>query len=110
MPKLVTKKIRNIIKQHVSLNSKIMEVHCKNTCANGKSIKKTSKVRPKSISQSMNNRYEFNARKRGTQKMTIHQQRIWKLGKNEKRNMRTYNKKQNVDARAGEHYKIKDRR
>ena len=38
-------------------------------CANGKGIKNTSKVRPKSIPKSMNNRYKNHARKRDTQKM-----------------------------------------
>ena len=32
MPKLVTKKIMKIIKNHVSLNGKIIEIHCKNKC------------------------------------------------------------------------------
>jgi hypothetical protein len=32
MPKLVTEKIRNIIKNHVSLNGKIIEIHLKNKC------------------------------------------------------------------------------
>jgi len=30
MPKLVTKRIRKVIKNHVSLNDKIIEFHCKN--------------------------------------------------------------------------------
>ena len=30
MPKLVTKKIRKVIQNHVSLNGKIIEFHCKN--------------------------------------------------------------------------------
>ena len=33
MPKLVTKKIRKIIKNHVSLNGKNIEIHCKNKCS-----------------------------------------------------------------------------
>ena len=32
MPKLITEKIRKVIKNHVSLNGKIIEVHWKNTC------------------------------------------------------------------------------
>ena len=32
MPKLVTKKVMKIIKNHVSLNGKIIEFHCKNKC------------------------------------------------------------------------------
>jgi hypothetical protein len=32
IPKLVTKRIRNIIKNHVSLKGKIIEIHWKNKC------------------------------------------------------------------------------
>ena len=32
MRNLVTKKIRKIIKKHVSLNGKNIEIHCKNIC------------------------------------------------------------------------------
>jgi len=32
MPKLVSKKIREIIKNHVSLKGKIIEIHLKNKC------------------------------------------------------------------------------
>ena len=32
MPKLVMEKIMKIIKNHVSLNVKIIEIHCKNKC------------------------------------------------------------------------------
>ena len=53
MPKLVTKRIRKIIKNHVSLKGKIIDIHWKNNsflwfrrkvaCANGKGIKKHQK-------------------------------------------------------------------
>ena len=42
-------------------------------CAIGKGIKKTSKVTPKSIRQSMKNRYKKHARKRHTEIMKQHQ-------------------------------------
>ena len=32
MPKLVTKKIMEIIENHVSLNGKIIQIHCKSKC------------------------------------------------------------------------------
>ena len=32
MPKRVTKNIMKIIKNHVYLNGKIIEIHCKNMC------------------------------------------------------------------------------
>ena len=32
MPKFVTEKIMNIIKNHVSLNGIIIQIHCKNKC------------------------------------------------------------------------------
>ena len=35
MPKLETKKIKNFIKNHVSLNGKIIQIHCKNKCFQG---------------------------------------------------------------------------
>ena len=64
MLKLVTEKIRKIIKNHVSLKSKTLKFIGKTmvfddlevACANGKAIKKTAKMRPKSIRNSMKNR------------------------------------------------------
>ena len=54
MPKLVTEKIMEIINNHVSLNGKFIEIHCKNKCfwwfrrlyvRTVKVSKKTAKVR-----------------------------------------------------------------
>ena len=39
--------------------------------ANGKGIKKTSKIRPASIPKSMKHRYTFHARKKNAQNMAI---------------------------------------
>jgi hypothetical protein len=82
MPKLVTKRIRKIIKNHVSLKGKIIGINWKNNCfwwlkvacANGKGINKTSKMTPKSIRKSMKNRYKKHARKRHAEIMKKHQQ------------------------------------
>ena len=50
MPKLVTKTIMEIIKDHVSLNFKIIQAHSKNMCF--WRYQKTSKMRPTSSPQS----------------------------------------------------------
>ena len=59
MPKLVTKRIRKIIKNHVSLNGKSIEIHLKNKCfwcfrrlpvrtgKVSKNIKSDTKIHPK---------------------------------------------------------------
>ena len=47
-------------------------------CANGKDIKKTSKIIPESIPKSMKNQYKNHARKRDIQKIKTHQQMIKK--------------------------------
>ena len=70
MPKLVMKKIRKIIKIHVSLNGKSIEIYCEKqvflivqtvACANGKGIKQTSEIEFKYIQKSMKNRYKYHA-------------------------------------------------
>ena len=52
-------------------------------CANGKDIKKTSKMKSKSIPKSMINRNKIQTRKRYTQTMKKHQtgdpKRTWKI-------------------------------
>ena len=82
MPKPVPKQIRTNIKIHVSLNGENIALHCKNKCCcwftrlhvrTVKGIKKTSKMKPKSINKSMKHRYKNNARKRSSQKMKHHQ-------------------------------------
>ena len=79
MPKLVTEKIMKIIKHHVSLKGKIIEIHCKNKCfwwfrkLRTRTVKVSNKLQ-KSIPTSMKNQYKFHARKRDTQNMEIHQQ------------------------------------
>ena len=92
MLKLVTEKIRKIINNHVSVNSKIIEIHCKNKrfwsfrrlhVRMVKVSKKHQKWDQKSISKSMKNRYKNHARKRGSQKMRIHQTKIIKKGNKE---------------------------
>ena len=40
--------------------------------ANGKGIKKTSKLKPKSLPKSIQNRYTFHAGKKDTQNIEIH--------------------------------------
>ena len=74
-------KDQEIIKNHVSMNGKIIQIHCKNNCFGRfsrlraqtvKGIKQPSKMKSKSIPKSMNNRYKFHARKRDTQNMKIH--------------------------------------
>ena len=78
MPKQVLKKIMKIIKNHVSLKGKIIQIHCRNYGFEGlagcvrerkRYQTKTSKERPTSIPKSMKNRYKFHARKRETQNM-----------------------------------------
>ena len=72
MPKVVTKRIMKIIKNHISLDGKIIGIHYKTNVFHGlegcyrtvKGIKKTSNIRPKPIPKSMTHRYKFHARKR----------------------------------------------
>ena len=82
MQKLVVKKERKIMQHHVFLK-------CKNTfmigtyskfevlqgeCANGKIIKKSSNMRPKSMPKSRKNQCKIHARKSDAKNMENHQQ------------------------------------
>jgi hypothetical protein len=58
-------------------------------CANGKLIKKPSKMGPKSIPKSMKNRYKFHARKSDVKNIENHQKWSRKGSRNEEK---TYQK------------------
>ena len=79
MPKLVTERISKIIKNHVSLNGKIIEIHYKNFCFNGlegcmcERERYQQNIKNPIIPKPLKNLYTNHARKGGSQKMKNHQ-------------------------------------
>ena len=66
LPNQISENIMKFIKNHMLLNCKIIQIHCKNNimqvaCASGKGIKKTSKMKAKSFLTSIQNRCENDA-------------------------------------------------
>ena len=132
MPKLVTKKIGKIIKNHVSLNGKIIGIHCKTNIFDGlegcmcarwsiqKNIKNDTKMHPQIDEQSI----QISCSKRGYQKdrksSKLGSKSNWKISKNSNKHKTNKNRKQEGKKATGlergraerrrEHYKVKDRR
>ena len=130
MPKLVTKKMMKIIKNHVSLKSKIIEIHCTNQfvcdglegCIREwkryqKNIKSKTKIHPQIDEQSI----QISCSKKGypqhENSSNKWSKKRWSVSNNSKTNMpqtdikkRGPGPERNSAARRWEHYKIKDRR